>query len=70
MRADIPTGPNKRSKGYGTVLFSKHEEALFAIEEFNGATLEGRVIEVRFDKGPTERPNKDKRVIHNHAASL
>jgi polyadenylate-binding protein len=47
-----------KSKGFGTIQFSKHQEALKAIDEFNGADLDGRTIEVRWDKGPSQKQRK------------
>jgi RNA recognition motif-containing protein len=56
IRAEV-AGKGK-SKGFGTIQFSKHPEALKAIDEFNGADLDGRTIEVRWDKGQTQKQRK------------
>eukprot|EP00894_Picocystis_sp_ML_P003759 jgi/Pico_ML_1/54276/g4648.t1 len=50
LRADIVMDRNGRSKGYGTVLFDKGEDAQRAIEGMDEATLEGRVLGVKLDK--------------------
>lgn len=52
LEALVATGDNGRSKGFGTVRFSTSQEAAHAISEYNGADLDGRIIEVRYDKGP------------------
>lgn len=44
-----------RSKGFGTITFAKHDQAAQAIDEFNGADLDGRTIEVRWDRGQTAK---------------
>lgn len=53
MQAEV-AGKGK-SKGFGTIQFSKNQEAIKAIDEFNGADLEGRTIEVRWDKASKQR---------------
>ncbi|KAA8492148.1 putative RNA-binding protein [Porphyridium purpureum] len=55
IRADIIMGQDGRSKGIGTVLFETEEEAQRAIDEMNGAEVDGRLIEVRMDRGPQPR---------------
>ncbi len=52
VEAIVATGEKGRSKGFGTVKFLTSQEAAYAISEYNGADLEGRIIEVRYDKGP------------------
>jgi RNA recognition motif-containing protein len=58
VRADVAGERSGRSKGFGTVLFATHEEASKAIDEFDGANLDGRVIEVRWDRGTVKSPIK------------
>lgn len=50
IRADVMAGPDGRSKGIGTIIFESEEQAGIAIEQLNGAELDGRVIEVRLDR--------------------
>lgn len=50
IRADIGRDANWRHKGYGQVVMSSEEEALKAIELFDGHEIDGRKIEVREDK--------------------
>lgn len=50
VRADILTEDNGRSKGCGIVVFDRAEDANNAISLFNGATVEGRELDVRLDK--------------------
>jgi RNA recognition motif-containing protein len=42
-------GPN-RSKGYGVVKFATLEEAERAVQEYQGAQVQGRPLVVRLDK--------------------
>lgn len=49
-RADVILDQRGRSKGHGTVSFTKVEAAKAAIEKFDGYELEGRPLEVREDK--------------------
>ncbi|KAJ3275950.1 hypothetical protein HDV01_006817 [Terramyces sp. JEL0728] len=46
---------NGRSKGFGTVSFKSHEDALEVIDAFNGYEFDGRTLEVRFDKALPKR---------------
>ena len=39
QEANVAIGDKGRSKGFGIVRFSNHEEAAHAIEEYNGADL-------------------------------
>lgn len=50
IHADVMIGSDGRSKGMGTVLFESEQQAHHAIQELNGAELDGRVIEVRHDR--------------------
>lgn len=50
VRADVPLHPDGKSKGMGTVMFERSEDAERAIEEWSGKTIEGRVVDVRYDK--------------------
>ncbi|KAJ3060904.1 hypothetical protein HK102_009318, partial [Quaeritorhiza haematococci] len=47
VRADVQEGPDRRSKGVGTVLFETAAEAHAAISMFDGYELHGRRLEVR-----------------------
>eukprot|EP01104_Vermistella_antarctica_P000420 TRINITY_DN1055_c0_g1_i1.p1 TRINITY_DN1055_c0_g1~~TRINITY_DN1055_c0_g1_i1.p1 ORF type:complete len:157 (+),score=29.90 TRINITY_DN1055_c0_g1_i1:1253-1723(+) len=50
IRADVMTGPDQRSKGVGTVLFSQNFEAQNAAQSFNDTELDGRIIHVHVDQ--------------------
>ena len=49
IRADIATGPDGRSKGYGTATFASTREAAKAIQLFNESDFNGRALQVRPD---------------------
>ncbi|KAK9837136.1 hypothetical protein WJX81_005720 [Elliptochloris bilobata] len=49
-RADIATGPDGRSKGWGTVLFDDPRDAQAAINELHGREFQGRTLAVKLDK--------------------
>ncbi|CAI2178374.1 6184_t:CDS:10 [Funneliformis geosporum] len=51
IRADVALGYDNRSKGHGTVLFTTLEEAKNAIAMFNQKPWQGRILEVREDRG-------------------
>merc|ERR1719277_1958758 len=46
---DLWKGPDGRSKGMGTVEFASHAEAREAIQQLDGAEVDGRVIACSFD---------------------
>merc|ERR1712060_201501 len=50
IRVDIAQDYNGYSKGYGTVLFEKEEDATAAVEALNEYEFEGRNIMVRLDQ--------------------
>ncbi|KAL9541756.1 hypothetical protein MBANPS3_008949 [Mucor bainieri] len=50
IRADVVLNFEGRSRGFGTVLFSSHEDAKKAIEKFNGYDYNSRILRVHFDK--------------------
>lgn len=50
IRADVVLNFEGRSRGFGTVLFSSHEDAKKAIEKFNGYEYDNRTLRVHFDK--------------------
>ncbi len=52
ITAQVAQG-ERGSKGFGTITFSSAQEAQYSITEFNGADLDGRTIEVRFDRRKT-----------------
>ncbi|CAM9735374.1 unnamed protein product [Laminaria digitata] len=51
IRADVIVGPDGRSKGLGTVEFSKPYEANNAISQLSESELMGRPILIREDRG-------------------
>jgi len=51
VRADVKTGEDGRSRGFGIVVYSSAEEAEYAIANLNGCDLGGREIIVRLDNG-------------------
>jgi len=50
IRADVMTGPDGRSKGYGIAVFGSPDEADAAIQQLSGQTLEGRIVTLKLDK--------------------
>ncbi|GAA6061832.1 hypothetical protein JCM10212_001138 [Sporobolomyces blumeae] len=50
LRADIAQGPDGRSRGFGSVLFSNPIDAERAVQLFNGHEFQGRTLKVHFDK--------------------
>lgn len=50
VRADIQLDFNKKSKGYGFVVYETRADADKAIQMFNGHEINGRNIEVREDR--------------------
>ncbi|KAK4517974.1 uncharacterized protein ATC70_001323 [Mucor velutinosus] len=50
IRADVVLNFEGRSRGFGTVLFSSHDDAKKAIEKFNGYEYNNRILRVHFDK--------------------
>ncbi|CAN0479250.1 unnamed protein product [Ectocarpus sp. 12 AP-2014] len=51
IRADVFVGPDGRSKGLGTVEFSKPYEARNAVSQLSETELMGRPIQVREERG-------------------
>ncbi|TPX56228.1 hypothetical protein PhCBS80983_g04698 [Powellomyces hirtus] len=51
VRADVAEGPDRRSRGMGTVVFETAEQAGNAISMFDGTEWHGRRLEVREDRG-------------------
>ena len=49
LRADVATGADGQSKGFGTVTFASTREAAKAIQALNESEFQGRIIEVRPD---------------------
>ena len=49
VRADVVSGPDGTSKGFGTVLFGSTREAAKAIQIFNESDYNGRLLQVRPD---------------------
>ena len=49
LRADVATGADGQSKGFGTVTFASTREAAKAIQALNESEFNGRIIEVRPD---------------------
>ncbi|KAJ3115358.1 hypothetical protein HK098_006995, partial [Nowakowskiella sp. JEL0407] len=54
QRADVPMDYQGRSRGFGTVVMSSAEDAQKAIAQLNGHEWNGRRIEVREDRNPSE----------------
>ncbi|KAF9908571.1 hypothetical protein EC991_009716 [Linnemannia zychae] len=50
VRADVILGPDNRSRGFGTVIFSSVEEAKQAIQMFDQHHWQDRVIQVQEDR--------------------
>merc|ERR1719330_1014510 len=55
---DLWKGPDGRSKGMGTVEFASHAEAREALEQLNGAEVDGRVITCDFDDPSRQESGK------------
>ncbi|RIA97359.1 hypothetical protein C1645_707212 [Glomus cerebriforme] len=69
IRADVAMGYDNRSKGHGTVLFATLEEAKNAIAMFNQKNWQGRILEVREDRGfvdPNIQNNINGHPYHHH----
>ncbi|KAJ1561921.1 hypothetical protein HK096_002828, partial [Nowakowskiella sp. JEL0078] len=54
VRADVATTPTGKSRGFGTVLLSTHDETIEAINKFNNFVWHGRKLEVREDRASSE----------------
>lgn len=50
QRVEIATDENGNSRGFGTVRFGNAQDALYAIDTFNGSVLDDWKIEVRLDQ--------------------
>ncbi|KAG0205997.1 hypothetical protein BGX28_002499 [Mortierella sp. GBA30] len=50
IRADVAMGPDSRSRGFGTVLFSNEDEAKKAIAMFDQYQWQDRVIQVQEER--------------------
>ncbi|KAK4053382.1 hypothetical protein OIV83_001546 [Microbotryomycetes sp. JL201] len=50
LRADIATGLDGRSRGFGSVLFATTQDAERAVQQLNGYEFNGRPLKVHFDK--------------------
>ncbi len=50
QRADVAIGPDGRSRGFGTVLFSTQEDAQNAVRLYHGYEYSGRTLKVHFDR--------------------
>ncbi|CAG8510721.1 5700_t:CDS:10 [Paraglomus occultum] len=59
IRADVAMGYDNRSKGHGTVLFATVDDAKSAIAMFHSYNWQGRVLEVREDRGYVEQSAKN-----------
>jgi RNA recognition motif-containing protein len=51
VRADVKTGEDGRSRGFGIVTFASAEDAEYAVENLNGCDMGGRELIVRADNG-------------------
>lgn len=49
--ANVISGPDGRSRGFGVVSFDNMGDANAAIARLNGTELDGRAVEVRLDRG-------------------
>ena len=56
-----------RSKGFGFVEMPNDEEAQKAIDELNGATVEGRSIKVNIAKPREERPARSQKPSYSNS---
>ncbi|KAF8972387.1 hypothetical protein BGZ46_010128 [Entomortierella lignicola] len=54
IRADVALGPDNRSRGFGTVVFTTEEEAKKAITMFDQYQWQDRVIQVQEDRSNLE----------------
>ena len=54
VRADIAMSPDGKTRGFGTALFVTPAEAATAIDMFDGYLLEGRALQVRWERFGTE----------------
>uniref|UniRef100_V5EU81 RRM domain-containing protein n=1 Tax=Kalmanozyma brasiliensis (strain GHG001) TaxID=1365824 RepID=V5EU81_KALBG len=50
QRADVAIGPDGRSRGFGTVLFTSQEDAQNAVRLYHGYEYSGRTLKVHFDR--------------------
>jgi RNA recognition motif-containing protein len=50
VEASVALEDSGRSKGWGTVLFTAHKDAAAAVRGLDGASVDGRKVEVRLDK--------------------
>jgi RNA recognition motif-containing protein len=50
IRADVALGPDGRSRGFGTVVFSNEYDAERALRMFDGYEYNGRPLKVHYDK--------------------
>ncbi|KAI7965019.1 hypothetical protein MJO29_003117 [Puccinia striiformis f. sp. tritici] len=50
LRADVAATAEGRSRGFGTVLFATADDALKALEMYDGYEIKGRALKVRFDQ--------------------
>ncbi|KAF9128947.1 hypothetical protein BGW39_004599 [Mortierella sp. 14UC] len=68
VRADVALGPDNRSRGFGTVIFSSVEEAKQAIKMFDQHHWQDRVIQVEEDRsGMDNGRHHDRGNGHGHA---
>ncbi|KAL7420330.1 hypothetical protein Q5752_005299 [Cryptotrichosporon argae] len=54
LRADIATGPDGRSRGFGTVLLGTEVEASSAVDMLNGRVIDGRTLRVQTERQSLE----------------
>lgn len=54
IRADVATGLDGQSRGFGTVLFASKDDALKAVGMFNGHEVDGRILHVQTERQTLE----------------
>ncbi|KAF9093478.1 hypothetical protein BGX23_003299 [Mortierella sp. AD031] len=69
IRADVALGPDNRSRGFGSVIFSSEEEAKLAISMFDQHHWQDRVIQVQEDRSGMDNIRHHDRG-NNHGAGL
>lgn len=67
LRADVSLGPDGRSRGFGRVVYATPEDAINAMQMFNGYEFQGRPLKVHFDKfAPGGTPLNQPQLLNMH----